>query len=140
VGLSHGYKDSSSAGAATDGKPDGWVRQLDPGSVPSPTAGPGTYRAGELGHDRSSLEEYRASIGHGDDQPRPRVPGAESGEPEGVLEALLIQLEQRQWSGPLPPPATLYQYELVQPGLAERIIAMAETTATGEIKIDGQVH
>jgi uncharacterized membrane protein len=27
-----------------------------------------------------------------------------------------------------------YQYEQVQPGLAERIVAMAETVATGEIK------
>jgi len=133
--LSHGYTDSSTAGTPSNGKSDDWVRQPDAGSVTSPATDQGSDGAGVLGDARSGLEEYRASVGRGDDQPGPGVPDRTSGESEGALEALLVQLEQRQWSGPLPPPATLYQYELVQPGLAERIIAMAETTATGEIKI-----
>ncbi|HEU5416241.1 MAG TPA: DUF2335 domain-containing protein [Streptosporangiaceae bacterium] len=34
----------------------------------------------------------------------------------------------------MPAPAVLAQYEQVQEGLAERIVAMAETVATGDIK------
>lgn len=34
----------------------------------------------------------------------------------------------------MPSPRVLAQYEQVQPGLAERIMAMAETVATGDIK------
>jgi len=34
----------------------------------------------------------------------------------------------------MPAPATLAQYNQVQDGLAERIVAMAETVATGDIK------
>jgi uncharacterized membrane protein len=34
----------------------------------------------------------------------------------------------------MPTPAVLAQYEQIQPGLAERIITMAETAVTGDIK------
>jgi uncharacterized membrane protein len=34
----------------------------------------------------------------------------------------------------MPSPSTLGQYDVVKPGLAERITAMAETVATGDIK------
>ena len=34
----------------------------------------------------------------------------------------------------MPSPSTLAQYDVVKPGLAERITAMAETVATGDIK------
>jgi uncharacterized membrane protein len=57
-----------------------------------------------------------------------------------VLEVLQLQLEQRQWAGPLPPPAILYQYEQVRAGLVERIVAMAETAATGETRRDWLDH
>lgn len=32
----------------------------------------------------------------------------------------------QQFSGPIPPPAVLQEYEVVSPGFAERIVAMAE--------------
>ncbi len=51
----------------------------------------------------------------------------------GALEAHQYQIE-RKWKGPMPSPSTLARYETVMPGLAERITAMAETVATGEIK------
>jgi uncharacterized membrane protein len=39
-----------------------------------------------------------------------------------------------EWDGLMPSPSTLAQYDMVQPGLAERITAMAETVATADIK------
>lgn len=37
--------------------------------------------------------------------------------------------EQQQWSGPLPPPALVEHYEQLQPGMADRIMALAEAEA-----------
>lgn len=36
------------------------------------------------------------------------------------------QIHQASWSGPLPPPALLEHYELIQPGFAKTIVSMAE--------------
>lgn len=36
------------------------------------------------------------------------------------------QLLHQQWSGPLPPPAALEKFNLIIPGSADRILAMAE--------------
>lgn len=41
--------------------------------------------------------------------------------------AILLQKKSVQFSGPLPPPADLQAYEKTLPGLAERIVVMAET-------------
>jgi len=41
---------------------------------------------------------------------------------------------ERKWDGLMPSPSTLAEYDMVQPGLAERITAMAEIVATGDIK------
>ncbi|MFF9346882.1 DUF2335 domain-containing protein [Streptomyces sp. NPDC014734] len=43
---------------------------------------------------------------------------------------------ERSWAGPLPDPRTMAQYEQILPGAADRILAMAETAATGRIKIE----
>ena len=56
----------------------------------------------------------------------------------GALEALQYQIE-RKWEGPMPSPSTLAQYDMVKPGLAERITTMAETVATGDIKIRAKI-
>jgi uncharacterized membrane protein len=133
--LSYGDENPSSADKTPRTRPDGGVRQPNPGSVP-PVAGSAAADGGrEWRDDSQRLEEYRAGARNGDDQRRPNLlePEPRQAEP-AVLEALRVELESQQWSGPLPPPATLYQYEQVQPGLAERIVAMAETVATGEIK------
>ena len=39
----------------------------------------------------------------------------------------------------MPAPAVLAQYEQIQPGLAERIVAMAETAVTGDIRTRDKV-
>jgi uncharacterized membrane protein len=52
---------------------------------------------------------------------------------QNALEALQIQVESR-WEGPMPSPAILAQYEVVKEGFAERIMAMAETATTGDIR------
>jgi uncharacterized membrane protein len=132
--LTHGYENPPATGNAPQAELDGGVRQPDPRSVAAAAADAGPNGAGEPGDDRKRLEVHGEGAGHRDDQREPDVHGAGPGEPAAVLEALQLQLEQRQWSGPLPPPAILYQYEQVQAGLAERIVAMAETAATGEIK------
>ncbi|MEW6219198.1 MAG: DUF2335 domain-containing protein [Thermodesulfobacteriota bacterium] len=41
-----------------------------------------------------------------------------------------------QFSGPLPHPETLHQYDLLIPGAAERILAMAETAAAHQRELD----
>jgi uncharacterized membrane protein len=56
----------------------------------------------------------------------------------GALDALQYQIE-RKWEGLMPSPSTLAQYDMVKPGLAERITAMAETVAAGDIKIRAKI-
>jgi len=43
--------------------------------------------------------------------------------PQPVTENRVISA---QWSGPMPPPSTLREFESVVPGSAERIVRMAE--------------
>jgi uncharacterized membrane protein len=54
-----------------------------------------------------------------------------------VAEQVTIQADRvevsQAWSGPLPPPDILAEYETVLPGSAERILCMAEKAATGMI-------
>lgn len=46
---------------------------------------------------------------------------------------------QLQYQGPIPPPDVLKQYDSVMPGLAARIIAMAEQEATHRRTIEAQI-
>ena len=48
---------------------------------------------------------------------------APSSEPDSAINNITIQ---QQFSGPLPAPAVLEQYDKLHPGLAERIVVMAE--------------
>ncbi|MFD5467597.1 DUF2335 domain-containing protein [Kitasatospora sp. NPDC127059] len=50
---------------------------------------------------------------------------------EEAVEAVRLELEE-SWSGLMPPPGILAQYEDILPGAADRILAIAETTATGQ--------
>ena len=52
-----------------------------------------------------------------------------SGQPSGVL-------VQASWSGPLPPPGALQQYDAVAPGAANRILVMAENVQQHEIDLE----
>lgn len=74
------------------------------------------------------MEERRSDTARRDEDTQPQSRSVEV----GALEALQYQIE-RKW-GPMPSPSTLAQYDVVKPGLAERITAMAETVATGDIK------
>jgi uncharacterized membrane protein len=139
--LTHGDQNPPSAGETPEIRPDDGVRQPDFGSVPAVAADEAADEPPGSGDDGKRLEKHGGSPDGRDDQREPDVhgdvPDVRGDDPDGqaaVLEALEVQLEERQWSGPLPPPSTLYQYEQVQAGLAERIVSMAETMATGEIK------
>lgn len=50
-------------------------------------------------------------------------PESSPSEASGQPSALLLQAS---WDGPLPPPSALQQYDAVVPGLADRIMVMAE--------------
>jgi uncharacterized membrane protein len=132
--LTHGDKNPATGDDAPQAELDGGIRQPDSRPLPAPSADSGPNESGRPGDDRKRLEVHGKGAGRRDDQSGPDVHASAPGESAAVLEALQLQLEQRQWAGPLPPPALLYQYEQVQAGLAERIVAMAETAATGEIK------
>jgi uncharacterized membrane protein len=51
------------------------------------------------------------------------------------IQAQSVEVTQA-WSGPLPPPEVLAQYEQILEGAAERILTMAETAITGRIDAD----
>ena len=70
-----------------------------------------------VGRDRSPVTESQSPGGS-------RVPDAFSEEGIAYIQRLL-SIEMR-WEGPLPPPAALAAFEQIQPGLADRITAMAE--------------
>jgi uncharacterized membrane protein len=116
------------------------VRQPDPGSfTPSPARSSGDDQK-QPDDDRGRLEKHGQGAGVSDSHGGPVSDRADDSRPWSELEELQLKLEREEhWSGPLPSPATLYQYEMVKPGLAERIVAMAETVTTGEIKIREKV-
>jgi len=53
------------------------------------------------------------------------------------IQAARVEVSQA-WSGPLPPPDVLAQYEQLLPGTAERILVMAEKSVTGRIDDDAK--
>ncbi len=57
--------------------------------------------------------------------PSPSAPAPPSSEP--VQPVADITMVEATWSGPLPPPDTLQQYEELVPGAANRILVMAES-------------
>lgn len=75
------------------------------------------------------MEERRPDTARRDEDTQPQSRSVEL----GALEAFQYQIE-RKWEGPMPSPSTLAQYDMVKPGLAQRITAMAETVATSDIK------
>jgi uncharacterized membrane protein len=136
--LSHD-DDAWAAGEPGDGEQepsDEGVREPDPGSVAPAARDP--REAFPAGHGPGSLEHrrHRHDASHEirweDDQEPVLVSAAD------VKEVVRLEL-QRAWSGPLPPPETLAQYEAILPGSAERILAMAETVAIGEIRTNDKL-
>ena len=47
-----------------------------------------------------------------------------------------VEIISARWEGPLPPPVALQQYDDVHPGLAERIVQMAEKQVDSRIRVD----
>jgi uncharacterized membrane protein len=65
---------------------------------------------------------------------------AESTIPASQFKAFLAQIEiSRHFSGPLPPPEVLKEYNDILPGLADRIMKMAEKQSTHRQKIEDNV-
>ena len=59
--------------------------------------------------------------------PRQSLQRAKKPEPgTDVAEATSVHIERRRFSGPVPPPEILAQYDQVLPGAADRILQMAE--------------
>jgi uncharacterized membrane protein len=57
--------------------------------------------------------------------------------PEGERIKVIATIQQAvQFSGPLPPPDMLKQYDQITPGLADRIVGMAEKAQTHEQDMD----
>ncbi len=55
------------------------------------------------------------------------------------LQTQVLQLRQQSFSGPLPPPEVLAEYNNVVPDGAERILAMAERQAAHRQRLEGRV-
>lgn len=51
----------------------------------------------------------------------------------------IVSQHIRSWGGPLPAPDTLKEYDVIIPGLAERIVKMAETQSAHRIELEGKV-
>lgn len=56
--------------------------------------------------------------------------------PSAASEQVAIVYRQAVWSGPLPPPEILQQYDAVAPGAANRILVMAENRQQNRIEMD----
>ncbi|MDE2731262.1 MAG: DUF2335 domain-containing protein [Bacteroidota bacterium] len=57
--------------------------------------------------------------------------------PEGVQNRL-VRLERVAYSGPLPPASEVARYEETNPGMAERVLIMAERAQEGQLYLDKQ--
>jgi uncharacterized membrane protein len=63
----------------------------------------------------------------------PSRPATISPKPQPQLQQRQNEIISQQWSGPLPPPAALDQFNQIIPGGAERILAMVEQEQTHRI-------
>lgn len=48
----------------------------------------------------------------------------------------VVGVARAEWTGSLPPPAVLQEYEAIHAGLAERIVRMAEVESSGTHELD----
>ncbi len=53
--------------------------------------------------------------------------------------ATKAEIRAVSWQGPLPPPADLQHYEDITPGMADRILSMAENQQKHRIEIENKV-
>jgi uncharacterized membrane protein len=132
VPLSHGDNPPQTAAGkdtGSSGPPDEGLRQPDPRSVTPAADGSAADPAARLAD--GSVDDSAA----GDSGGGPGGREAESAAPiasAAIREAVRLELQQ-WWQGPLPPPEILSQYEQLLPGMAERLLVIAEKSATGQI-------
>ena len=84
------------------------------------------------------LAELTAKIGEDEQLRNLMVEIASKNEQDGdvgLADYLLLSKTER-WSGPLPPPGLLGQYESIQAGLADRIVLMAEREQHHQIQME----
>lgn len=105
-----------------------WARENPTASAARALAGL-LERFGREVRAERGMEERRLDTARRDEDTQPQSRSIEL----GALEAFQYQIE-RKWEGLMPSPSMLAQYDMVKPGLAERITAMAETVATSDIK------
>jgi uncharacterized membrane protein len=134
--LSHGDDDSEpeapGEAANSEGTLDEGLRLPDAGPIPTAPEVAAGARADDDGPGTSGSAGL-AARGRGDDHglaDRPRQDEIEH------TESVTVQSEivGFSWSGPLPTPGDLGEYERIVPGSALRIIAMAETAISGPIE------
>jgi len=56
-----------------------------------------------------------------------------------VIESVIFAMEQKAYSGPIPPPEDFAGYEGVVPGSAHRILKMAEANADHRIEMENKI-
>jgi uncharacterized membrane protein len=57
----------------------------------------------------------------------------------GTLQVIYAQIAQQHISGPIPSPDVLRQYDAINPGLADRLVRMAEHEADHRRKMEAEV-
>jgi uncharacterized membrane protein len=133
AGDSRGRADGSSRDSEETVQDPERLRSTEP--EPGSQAQSRPSEAGSAERLRGGLERHGRGIGGGDQEP------AEIPVPPLNVENVALATEAavqvlRQWSGPMPDPATLRGYEEVLPGAAERILQMAEVAAKGHHEIN----
>jgi uncharacterized membrane protein len=130
VALHYGDTPESAAENPDDNQsPDDRVRPDDPGSLPPPERNAGQTSPAKL------LPGNAADPVSGNDGGRPVNAHPPVGS-QGIRELVREEIQAHSWSGPLPPPKTLREYDEICPGATERIFLMSERSVFGMIDIE----
>lgn len=63
------------------------------------------------------------------------IPEPKKEEAKSIIKAMVV-MQEESFSGPIPPPAILKQYEEMQPGSADRILKMAEKQSEHRMELE----
>lgn len=92
----------------------------------TPSTGPGS-QSKESSEEKQSADSDRESAVAESSTASSEVSQEEGSELDPEGQQLIAQITASRFSGPVPPPAVLGQYEEILPGSAERILSMAES-------------
>jgi hypothetical protein len=129
VPLRHGDNsapEESGASAASGGTSGEGIRLPDPQSGSEAPEDPGAADA--AGSVQGGVADRRGGYRRSD----PDRSEDDQVHDQVNIQAARVEVSQA-WSGPLPPPEILAEYERLLPGAAERILMMAEKATTGQI-------